>query len=725
MEIWIEDAGGVKQGGGPLITAASWTQTDRLNAAGEFAFSLPALDPRAALVRPKAYARAWQCEPPAGWREVGYGRIERVSTVMGADGRPQLNVTGVTELGLLVDRLCHNMTLRREVQAHPAEVYGSGANLYQGTYDYGIGDTTTADVLDHGGDIFIRANQIFHKITFVVSTPHANASVAAATYWDTQSETWASLDIVDGTSAAGVAFAQSGAITFDPPSGWGIEPGKTLYELKLTYTGAISAVSVADITVWYFDGTPDALTTILSYAPPGWSLDTANGYGATEQRALGADILTNSGFETHTGTADDATTDTFTGWTNNGANDGAGRSILAVTSAHGGGHAVKLTSDSGANYAYLTQEATVTPGQQYTLKFWCKGDAGVGQMRCILTDTTSGGSGQELLSYDSQTTGAAWAEHSLTLLIPAGLTALTLRFDLHYNTSDPAAAYLDDVTLQAGGRESVYLQLRDETVLEALRRVAALTSENFIRSPAGRQVLWLGADVRDSELRAVAADPVAGYSIPNALLLTDLTELEDAAGLVSRVYAYGGGMGANRVTLADVTQPIPAGYVLDRTNNYLERTAAVAALGVVETAQQWADIVPADQSATQAQYAANALMWQAWNYLETHSATDTDRVYGDIPRFYRASVVKVERDVLPGYTLRLSYHRFRDGVHAINIERDCWITAVTQSVSDAGAHVVGLELATVPRAAENDNLLLARNLIRLRDVSAHNSAEGY
>lgn len=728
MEIWVENGGGVRQGDGPITTATAWTATDRQNAAGEWSFSLPALDPRAALLRTPYFVRAWQFEEPGDWREVGYGRITSQSLSISPQGTPLLTVSGVNELGLLADRICHNMSLRREVQIHPSELKywtGSIEYLMDEAHDRGLDDSTTYYDLNTKFApnywLIVRSYSVFHKIKFVL---HAGSGlqypVLTATYYDTEQADWATLAIDDGTASNGFSLKQSGIMTFEPPATWGVAPGSVLYEIRLQMSDSLWSVEMADVSLFYADGTPDALATVIDYAP-GWSLDTANGYGGTAQRPFGANLITNGDFETFTGTADDATTDTFAGWTNNGI--GAGNLVEASTTAHGGTTGCKITRDNTATSISRTQAVTQT--LQYTLKFWARGDGAGGHIRCIVSDATSGGTTQEIIYQDATSLTTDWAESITEFTVPVGVTNLKIEFSIPNYPSLPATAYVDDVSLQEGGGESVYLQLRDETVLEALRRIAANTAENFIRSPAGKQVLWLGEDVRDSGLRALAAEPGAGASDPDVLLLTALTEVTDASGLVSRVYAYGGGMGAARVTLAAVTQPLPPGYVLNRTESYLERTAAVTALGIIETAQQWPDIMPADQGATQAQYAANALMWQAWQYLETHSATDTDPVYGDVPRFYRAQVVKAERMVLPGYLLRLSYRQYRDGLPLINIERDCWITAVTRTVSDNGVQLTGLELATVPRAAENDNLLLARNLIRLRDAVSHNTAEGY
>jgi hypothetical protein len=722
VEIWLEDANGTRYGSGPIMTAQSVQQTDRLNEAGDFAFSVPTADPQALLIQTHRYARIWHFATLGGWQQVGYGRIERITNSIGADGSALLSVNGGNELALLGDRVCNNLNLRKEIHAHPSNV-AFGVHILAGTNDYAVGDTTTTDTIHNFNNVMsIFATCTFHKISMVVTTPSTNrVATLSGSYYSATTADWKSLTVVDGTSIDWAPYAQSGDITFDPPADWSIEPGKATYELRIIHSGVVENTGVSDISIWYWTGTDTALAEVMAYAPEGWSLDTANGYSLINQRPFEANIIVNGDFATFTGTADDATTDTFGDWTNYGVNDGLGRSILAVTTGPNG-PAVKLATDGGGNYVYLTQQVTVTPGVQHTLKFWCCGDGGVGQILTIITDPVST---QKLWYCDSQATSATWRESVYTFSVPPGVALLKIGFYVHYNTNDPAAAYVADVTLCPGGGSPVYLQLRDETVLQSLIRIAQATSENFILSPGGKQVLWLGRDVRDSGLRAVAVEQAGMVSAINQLVLLALSESEDASQLCSRVYPYGGGMGEERVTLNQVTQPVPPGYVLSKEYNYLERSAAITALGLIETVQSWSDITPIDKTETQAQYAANALLGQTWQYIETHSATDTDRRSGDVARFFSASIVKAERMILPGYTLRLQYDQWRADAHPIAIDRDVWITAVTRSIDSTGINVTGLELATVPRWVESDAQIIARNLIGLGKLSSHNTAEGY
>jgi hypothetical protein len=729
VEVWLEDAAGTRLGSGPIMSAQGSTQTDRLNAAGEFAFSVPTLDPQAALIRPFRWARSWHYDPFGGWQQVGYGRIERVTNSIDTDGNAILSVAGVNELGALADRICNNLSLMTYAQRHPTEVVDDATPLPL-TIDYQPGDLVTNASFAlgaAGAPLHLRSPRAFDKVSFSIGTGNANTAVLTATYFDTTAADWLDVDINEDTTISTPPYAfslnHSGAVTFTPPATWGPEPGSGLYELRLYSSGTMfPAVECFDIAVWAWEPRADPLAAVMAYAPAGWGLDVADGYGEVQPRATGAELLTDGGFEEFTGTEDDTTTDAWDHWTVGGA--GATAKVLAVTTADTGSYAVSLTN--GGARAHLRQVVSgLTAGQEYTLSFRTRGDA-TGEAGYQIVAGDYGATYEAITGIvDTGIVGTTWATITDTFILPAAYTAATVLFWSPPTAS--SAAYVDTVSLKPGGGGAVYLQLRDETVLTALTRMAEATDQNFLLSPAGQKVLWLGYDKRASELRAVAAsahDP-ADAGAANMLLLLSLTETHDASQLASRVYPFGAGMGAERLTLNEVTIPAPAGYVLSKAYNYLERTAAVTALGVIETVQSWSDIKPADTSVTQRQYAANALLWQAWQYLEQHSATNTERVYGDVPRFYAAAVVKCARMILPGFTLRLQYDAWRDGVEAIHIDGDVWVTAVTREIGGDGVYVAGLELATVPRAVADDNVLIARNLIRLGKLSSHNTAEGY
>lgn len=93
FRIDIEDSGGTKLGGGPIATARGWSYTDRLNRAGQFSFSMPASDPKSALVQAKRTARCYALINGT-MTDVGAGIIDQVTARANEDGQVMLDVSG-------------------------------------------------------------------------------------------------------------------------------------------------------------------------------------------------------------------------------------------------------------------------------------------------------------------------------------------------------------------------------------------------------------------------------------------------------------------------------------------------------------------------------------------------------------------------------------------------------------------------------------------------------
>lgn len=730
----IETLAGAKQGYGPITSATNWQATARLNRAGEFSFSMPATDAMAAYVRPKSYARCYHADG-LGMRCLGYGRIERVELRESEQG-PLLDVSGMDLLGELGDRIINDRkSIRAEIAEHPSYVTAPTTEANNSTLkmrDNAVGDTATyarVQCDDIAGTAFVIGSPfVFFKITFNLGSEVNNTHTIRWYY--SASDAWTELaGETDGT----VNLSQSGSVTFTPPTDWSPATGEILYKIKITATGgdAGETVDIQDLSVTYYGPTNTALNDIIAYAPTGWSFD-GDGYSALQSRPLsGTELIANAGFETYTSGGGN---ETFTSWTNVIAGTA---NVNQSATAHGGSHSVKLTAVGATggetDFSGVYQDITVTGTTEYTLTFWTQGD-GTHDGQWSITDPTIGG-------YDASITGATdtlitaqtWTQVKRTFVTPASTT--TLRIYLWTPVEGSGAyALFDDVSLQAGGGNSIYLQCSDESVLEMLVRCSEVSGENFILSPHAldtppqRKILWLGKDETDCGIEAVSfVDPVAAADNQFIALITELTEIEDASEIVSRVYAYGAGMGGSRVTLADCTTQPPTGYVLSTSGNYVERTATTTALGTrVEVAKSWSDIVAQTGDTTSAaQNASNILMIQAVNWLETHSCTSLDRLTGDVPRFFELGLAKCQTMIYPGYQIRVRHHRFTDGYHAVSIDRDLWITAATWRVDRSGVQTVGLEVATVPRSAINDALATATSIRRLIGVQAHNTASGY
>jgi len=602
-------------------------------------------------------------------------------------------------------------------------------------YDSVVGDTSTYARLEcddlSGTPFVIGAIYKFHKISVNIGTEVNNTHTVSFQY--SSDDTWKTLTATDGTSG----FAASGDITFTPPSDWEPATGEILYKVKINFASgdAGETVDIQDISTTYYGPTNTALNDIIGYAPSGWSFD-GDGYNTLQDRPLsGTELAANIGFETY---ITNGANQEFTSWTNVIA--GTANINADTTNEHGGSACLKLTTTGATggstDAAYVYQDISVTGSTEYTFSFWARGDGTHdGQWR-ISDKDISGADGYITNTLDTNVTGTTWTQVTQVFVTPATTTTLRILFfsPIEGNSGTAPYALFDDVSLQAGGGNSIYLQCSDESVLEMLVRCSEVAGENFVlspdafNSPPARKVLWLGKDKTDCGITAVShVDPIAAEDNNFIALITNVTEIEDASEIVSRVYAYGAGMGGSRVTLADCTTQPPTGYVLSTSGNYIERTATTTALGTrVEVAKSWPDIVAqTDDNTAAAQSASNILMIQAVNWLETHSCTSLDRLTGDVPRFFELSLAKCNTMIYPGYQIRVRHHRFTDGYHAVSIDRDLWITAATWRVDRSGVQTVGLEVATVPRVAQNDALATATSIRRIIGIQAHNTAIGY
>ncbi len=741
MRSWIdiEDADGERLGAGPIITATDWQHTARLDRAGTFAFSMPCTDPRVDLIQEKRIASCWTMGP-AGLVHLGAGIIDKLYTDVGADNIPMLQVSGDDLLRELTNRSVHDLMLMDTITRHPV----MAADLHAGAYDthhaewvdYQVGDSTTgasisldfpAEFPDHW--LYIRDICTWESITLKFSAVNTIPSVLIGQYYNLASEGWEQLNLEDGTAiddAFGdpIPFAQNGTITFDPPADWALTPGGGIYyELRFYVETTINSVTITDIAITYRVPTDTALADVMALAPAGWALDAVDGYISTAPRTpTGAELVVYGTFESIApgDVADDGVTDTFTGWTNQPPGVACGK-IEAVTGAHGGIYALKLTNTTGFVLVYQDIDGLLS-NTDYHLTFWAKGD-GTHETGFRLQDQTPGSLEKFIINaVDTGITVATWTQYSYDFVTPATCTKvrLALLSDVHAGS----AVYFDDMSLKAGGGGRVYLQMAGESVLETLVRIAEQTGEHFILSPTPRRVLWLRTDQRDTGLRAVSGgEPLALAGNTNALQLTGLTEQQDAYDLCSRVYPTGGGTGTNRVTLAHCTRPIPDGYTIDKIANYLKRDATETAIGRIERAPPWADINAVNETDTQMEFASNALFDQAYEHLRKNSCTSTHRITGDVPRVYACEVAECNHILLPGHLLRVVYRRMVGSFKALAIDASLWILGTTLRVDRNGARTVALTLATVDQQPMSDVEILTRQVRELKALRAHDTAD--
>jgi hypothetical protein len=731
MWIDIEDRAGNRLGAGPIVTATGWTHTRRLDQAGTFSFQMPVSDARSALAQVKRVARCWTVENGTT-RELGAGIIERRQLTVKADGATLLEVSGADLLRELAYRNVGELNLFTTCREHPAGVMlltvDPPATLSEAAWtDGAVGDTATAATvpsLDAGGAqfLYVSAGRQFNKLHFVLSSGQSVVTDLHVQYFDAESAGWNDVTIVEDTTAVGGApLAQSGYLTWDAPVGWITETttDTPVYDIRIFPDATLGDVGLADVSIAYDAPTETALSTLMALAPSGWSLDTVAGYAETQPaQEIGANRVANGDFAAYTGTLDDGNSDTFTAWTNADVDDPNGDTVEAVA---GGSGAVWLKISTGGTTGArpsVGQALTVTPGTDYLLTFWNKGDGSGGAGAWRLYDEAGGTALSALTETGNATT--TWTPARIRFTAPANRTTVYLRL-WGPAADDPGAAWFHTVSVKQRLGGEVYLTLNGETVLEALNRLSEQTGEHFILG-SGRQVRWLRSDATATGVRLTTGGALAGADDARTAWLVSLDEVLDAYDLVSRVYPLGGGTGQNRVDLTHCTRPAPDGYTLDLTAGYLERDAAVTALGRIDYRLDFPDINAAAPDATQLAFAANSLLERAYVWLKRHSATSTDPLTGDAPRAYRATVVKLLQAVLPGYTVHLAYREVCAGVVTVQIAQDVCVLSSTVQVDGRGVRTVALELGTVDQPLGSDTELLAYILRQQRASRAQTPA---
>ena len=732
MWVDVEDRTGNRLGAGPILTAMGWEQTSCLDRAGTFAFAMPATDPRSALVQMKRVVRCWTVER-GRLRMVGAGIVDRVEMGTGANGEPILLVGGADLLRELANRTVGRIALYESRRLHPSLVAtwappaGYGKDLLE-CYDIQVGDTSTSCAVEMGVGspyLVVAAPLPFRAVYFVIGgTANTKTDTLVAEYYNATSGAWTALRITaDETTFEGKPFAIAGDVAWTIPADWGPREadGIVLYEVRFRCTTGMETTDIADVSILRDEPCDDALGRTMAVVAGAWSLDTVMGYDSIGRaRGISGPTLIRNAFVSFDGAADDDISDTFVFWTNVAVDDPnkdrveATATIYAAGHAFPDGHALKVTHTTTTEKVgvgtYQDAAMPMKEHTEYVLRFWTRGDGSAqGRYR---VEALGHAAWQYLtpLTYTG-VSGTDWAEVECTFTTPVGVTAIRLwLYGPDAKGLAPGTAYFDFVRLQARMGGEVYLQCAHESVLETLVRICEATGEHFILSPTGRQVAWLRDDVRNLNVQAMAAGGIATEANDDLVLIRDLVEVQDGYELATRVYPYGAG----QITLRDATRALPPGWRLNTAENYICCEAAEAALGRIDRVLEWPDVAQVGAGPEARRFAANALVDRAYHWLVRHTATNTDRIGGNVPRAYSLSVAKCRRLILPGFRLRLVYRRTVKGYLAANINADLWVLGVTTKVDQSGVQVVGLTVATMDAFPTLQDALIAEEFRRVR-----------
>lgn len=222
-----------------------------------------------------------------------------------------------------------------------------------------------------------------------------------------------------------------------------------------------------------------------------------------------AESLSNTDFET-TGSGG---VDIWANWIENAA--GGGSVANEATLVHSGSHAAKMVS-SGVNWytPQIMYQLPVSPGQEYSLSFWTRGD-GSHAGKYAISATGYGYLGGTGGGLTTGITGTAYTQVMTTFTVPAGCTQVILFF-LPDNASAGNVAYFDDISAMHSVTTETLRPLSVETILNNLPSAAITFSD-----PNG---VMTSTNVKDAIIEAYnhSLGESSSMAIPRIVLPDDL-----------------------------------------------------------------------------------------------------------------------------------------------------------------------------------------------------------
>ena len=244
----------------------------------------------------------------------------------------------------------------------------------------------------------------------------------------------------------------------------------------------------------------------------------------------------------------------------------------------------------------------------------------------------------------------------------------------------------------------IYARFDGESVLGAAVMVADKTQTHFYRG-ANRTLYfvseWQASGIRALDrLGSIAADTCA---------ISSLTRQVDTHDLLTRIYPFGAGQGEARLTLAASTRTASSGYSLDKVNNYIEKSAAVATYGQVDFPQvEFKEIAPISNTNADLAAAANMLYDVALRELARRSTLAEQETY-------RLSVEGCNALLRPLQTLRLVY---RDLDQGLSIDDELYILETTWVMTAQGISTTALVVSTDDRWPDTDESAAANRAVQ-------------
>jgi hypothetical protein len=210
----------------------------------------------------------------------------------------------------------------------------------------------------------------------------------------------------------------------------------------------------------------------------------------------------------------------------------------------------------------------------------------------------------------------------------------------------------------------------------------------------------------DSGIRAVPdGDPGRLKNNTHVCIITDLQEIQDTyESYVGRLYAYGVGNGAAKITLNGTATAVPGWTVAnDAKGDYLEHTSTWNAYGI-ESRREWKDLESAD-----------TLLEAGYEWMLRQLGAQ---------RFYKLSVAKLDATLRVGEYIRVIYRKTVDGYTALNVNALMLVLEIETEVDEEGMRTAGLTVATIDRWPEDDSSAVVSQASSNQDYYQHTQPAG-
>lgn len=298
MKFWIdiEDSSETLLGRGPIQTAVRWNQTRRLNRAGSFDFTMPAVDDRADLLSamggsskaPELAAKKFaMCHTFINSRrtELGGGIVDEIKTQISPNGEIMLDVRGDD----LLRELTYKHVGKLQIGAASATLTASKAIKHTPSTKANV------NIIGGGGQVYATTTYLYIGFTkpFSAFTPtvyagNTNTVTLTAQYFSNNEEWassggWRSITITDGTKDTNRTFYRTGTISWTQPADWEMtrHNNDKLYWMRFAFSASTTAVTITTANVTGIGPTTTGPQLIKAFAPAGWTLDKDFGHDVT------------------------------------------------------------------------------------------------------------------------------------------------------------------------------------------------------------------------------------------------------------------------------------------------------------------------------------------------------------------------------------------------------------------------------------------------------------